>query len=182
MVFSILAWASAPLAALGLYGMSFVWALLLVRSFVFYAGTFAVLSRTGLPTFIAALAWRENSCGIKLKSWSALYWPVSASLLFFAKIGISYDLLYAGYWLLIPVAVVLLPSHFLASRWMRAVVSSLSAHSVGSLILLYAGLKVSWVSLIPVVMVERLISIGGIGLISKLWDMMTNSSSSSSPV
>ena len=180
MVFSILAWASAPLAALGLYGMTFVWALLLVRSFVFYAGTFAVLSRTGLPTFIAALAWRENSCGVKLRSWSALYWPLAATALFAFKVGGTFDLLYTGYWLLIPLAVAIVPNHFLASRWMRAGVSSLSAHSVGSLILLYAGLQVSWVSLIPVVLVERLIAIGGIGLISKLWDVMTDSSSSSS--
>lgn len=170
MIFSILAWASAPLAALGLSGMTGVWAFLLFRSFVFYTGTFAVLSRTGLPTFMAALAWKENSCGIKLQSWSALYWPLLSSLLFVLKVNSCYDMLYAGYWLIIPFIVLAVPNHFLASRWMRAVISSLTAHSVGSLLLLYAGFQVSWVSLIPVVFVERLIAAGGIGLISQLWD------------
>lgn len=172
MIFSFLTWGSAVLAATGVPGITLAWTLILLRSFVLYSGPYAVLSRTGLPTFAAALAWRDNQ-QVSLSNWSTSWWPVAATCLFLLKVPYSLNWLYTAYWLLIPAMVMFIAPRYRSHILLRSLLSSLTAHSVGSLIILYAGLSFPWFALMPLVFVERIVAALGIASVGKLWHLIT---------
>lgn len=157
MVLSILSWTAPLWAATGIFGAVALWAGCLARGLAGYTLSYALLSRTGLPTFISSLAWRTLAKP-RFSSWPVLYWPLIACSLFALRVGVSADLLYAGYWLLIPALFVAVPATARTTNLFRAIVCSLTAHSVGSLIILYAGFSFSWFALMPVVLFERLVT------------------------
>ena len=131
----------------------------LISLFKFYSVGFstAFLYSTGLPSLAAMIAWR----------WADRYpfalfvlWPVSAFFLFFASVGATAHLGYAAYWLILPL--LFLVTHLFGSHVvLRAMLSSMTAHTIGALLVAYFGAFTQWSTLIPVVPFERMVSAAG---------------------
>ena len=147
------------------------WAALVVRALWVYGAGSAVLWSTGLPTYIAARVWqRLEKPGVSMLV--AVGWPLIAFSLFAYKVGLSMDLWFAAYWLLIPVAFAVCSASHRASHLFKGFVCSLVAHSVGSLVVLYAGVPVAWAALVPVVWAERLVAAGGMAFMAYVYDVV----------
>lgn len=166
MVFTFLTWGAPLWAATGLTGMSIGWGLLLLRALLGYATAYGLLIRTGLPTFVAALALRSLSKKQNVTSWPVLFLPLAATTLFVAYNGMNLDALYTLYWVAVPVLFALLPRAARASHIARAIAASMAAHIVGSLIVLFAGFSISWFALMPIVLFERFVSVVGMSVVS----------------
>jgi hypothetical protein len=89
---------------------------------------------TGLPTFIAALGWcgRRGSPIWYVGNW----WPLAASLLFFLHPATAMAPLYPLCWLTVPFL------SFATRSWQHSVLldawrASITAHTIGTLLLLY---------------------------------------------
>lgn len=169
MVLSYSLWFTSVWASFGYAGIGALAALSLIRAFVGGATLYAVLMRTGIPTAVAALCWRHLSRSASFLTWPVLYLPLTAAALFVAKVGLTADALYAGYWVLVPVLYAALPLHLRTHIVVRSLVCSFAAHAVGSLIILYAGFTLPWFALVPVVLFERLVATAGIASISFLY-------------
>lgn len=156
----------------GLTGMMVLAAILFVKGVLYSAtGTFYGWC-TGLPTFIAALGWagRRGS-----PIWHVgNIWPLIASLLFLLHPATLLAPLYPLCWLTVPFL------SFVTRSWQRSVFvdawrASITAHTIGTLILLYTTTTspLLWhgvqllvpgerlliaLGMIAVVMVDRLVS------------------------
>jgi hypothetical protein len=106
-----------------------------------------------VPGLCASLYWATRHYAIRLLL------PVVCMLLFIAHPTGSQVWIYAMYWL-IPVAI-----YFCAQRslFLQALASTFVAHAVGSVIWLYTMPTTAdtWLSLLPIVMCERLLFAGG---------------------
>lgn len=158
MVFSFLTW-TAPLwgqvsylLLAGGIGLS------LFRAYYLFGISYALLMRTGLPTAAASLAWRETADGVRFLSWPVLYLPLASTALFLSQVATWADASYALYWVAVPIGVMLLPARLRTSLFVRALISSMTAHMIGSLIVLLVGMPVVWAALVPKVFFERLVA------------------------
>jgi hypothetical protein len=107
----------------------------------------------GLPTFIAACSWAVSSKILDFLLHVIL--PLSCMILFIMHPVAGQAFAYSFYWL-IPIALYALGNK---STFFRALSATFLAHAVGSIIWLYTVPMTSaqWLSLIPVVAVERLV-------------------------
>lgn len=161
----------------GLTGMMVLAAILFVKGLL-YASTGVFYGWcTGLPTFIAALGW----CGRRGSPlWHAgNIWPLVASLLFFFHPATMMAPLYPLCWLTVPffsfVAPKNMSSPLVGDLFIPAWRASITAHTIGTLLLLYATptSPLLWqgvqllvpgermliaLGMIAVVMVDRLVS------------------------
>lgn len=171
MVFSFMTWGAPVWAACGLSGLSAVWGISLLRALMCFGAGFGLLSRTGLPTFIAALAWQRTEKDTSVMSWPVLFLPLTATALFVVSHGMHLNSLYALYWVAVPVVYSLLPRSTRSSYVTRALVSTMAAHAVGALIVLFAGLPVAWFAIMPKVLFERCVAIAAMSSIGYAVDV-----------
>ena len=126
---------------------------------LFSSGTVtAFLYGTGVPTACATLAWRNAA---KHSFLFYVAWPLMAYAVFASSVGFTLHLGYATYWLIVPALYLLLPS-LKTNTIFRAVMTSMTAHTVGALLVLLFGSFSQWSSLIPVVPFERCVTTLGI--------------------
>lgn len=121
----------------------------------------AVLSHTGVPTMAAAAVWRY---GHTYPRFFLLFLPFVSSVTFIASVGLNAHAWFSVFWLALPALYavsVTNRSHILV----RALVASLTAHMIGTLIVLFLGAPVSWVSLVPLVPFERVVAASGMVLV-----------------
>lgn len=144
-------WAAFP-------GLSSGMLVILAGIKVFSSGSLtAFLYGTGLPTFAATTAWRFSS---RYPFSFFVLWPLAAFAVFAATVGFTAHLLYAAYWLVLPVLYVAAPA-MRSNRIVQAIVASMTAHTVGALLVLCFGSFASWSSLVPVVPFERMVAAAG---------------------
>lgn len=144
-------WSAFPGLSVGLFFMLATIKLLTAGSLS------ALLYGTGLPSSAALLAWRYNTRFPRIIS---VFIPVVAFALFALHVGFTAHLVYAAYWLILPVLYLSAPSlrgHILV----RALTASMSAHIVGALLVAALGSFSAWSSLVAVVPFERMIAVAG---------------------
>lgn len=166
MVLSYSLWLTSVWASFGLTGIATGAVLYAIRAIIGGMSIYAVWMRTGIPTAVAALAWRRLEKFTHVTSWPVLFLPLGAVALFVARVGLTMDAWYAMYWLLVPVVYALLPRDMRTHTVVRSFVCSFNAHAVGSLIILFAGFEIPWVALIPLVLFERLVATVGIASVA----------------
>ncbi len=106
----------------------------------------------GIPTLLAALSWKYSKTDNRASFALHFIFPLFAIALFAAAPLVGNGWAYGLYWL-IPIIGLFFPRHL----WVRALQSTFVAHAAGSLIWAYmVPMKgSSWISLMPVVALER---------------------------
>jgi len=160
----------APLSGLFLGTGSIVGVLLFSKVLLGLSFGFIPLTTTGLPTLAATFVWKlsvskTNSFRIKLARFALVVLvPITCMLLFVLHPSVGYGWWYSLYWL-IPVGLygVQLFGWLKSSVFATAISSTFVAHAVGSVVWCYLvpTSPEQWLALIPVVAMERFVSVAG---------------------
>lgn len=177
-IFLLLAPLTGAFFGVGGTGAIFMLTKLLRYSFL---GTFACTT-TGIPTLFAAWCWRADrsvtdSSGpdLSVNKFSRFFLnlliPIICFVLFFLHPSVGYGFLYGLYWM-IPVSIYLLESFGILriNFFSTAFRSTFIAHAIGSVIWCYfvPMTPALWISLIPIVALERFVFAIGAALVYKL--------------
>jgi len=132
---------------------------LLFKSYLFgFLPSALFLTHTGLPTAAAAAAWRYAE---KYPRFFLFFLPGLGAVLFISRVGLNAHAWFAAFWTLLPL-LYFVRSHTVA----RALISSLVAHIVGTLIVAFFGASVMWSTLVPLVPFERFVAAAGMLMVA----------------
>jgi len=131
--------------------------------------------RTGLPTLAAAFVWNRLRGHKTARVFHvSLLWAVCTSFLFLMHSNTVGGVLYVGYWLFIPFCVVGAQRLPVLRTFFYALITTLVAHSIGSLLLLYtvSTSGAFWAQLVFIVWYERLILAGCLLVIEYVFSLL----------